>query len=298
MKKRLLSITLCLCAVMQIFTPIGAAAQGCYIINDDTVVIMDQPKTGKDVSKILNDKGYTATDDIYEYIMEELAYLEMMGIVRTEVLEDIIIESQEELDIYYVLNYWGLINTIRVIEDEINTIVEVKQDDIVNILEINKNGQLSVDGYKTDVNLTKMFNMAMPTDVSGEANYFERCPYGSESDYIVYRGSGENRNIVLGNMLKNLAYTAFEVILSAVVKPEIVPAIVAGFFYNYLRKESPDADALSMKVFYYRHTNSDSNGFISNAMRTVFYCHYYLFDQIDFKGRPVSKNIYYCKYYF
>lgn len=298
MKKKLLGIILCLCVVLQLITPIGAADKVGYVFSDDSVVIMDWPKTEKDISTILDNNGYEFTNDVYDYIMEELSCLKMMGIAQTEVLEDIIVEDQEGREIYYIFNCCGMINTVRIIKrDDISTIIEVKQDELVNILEIDKDGKLHLDGHEVSECL-ELSDTAMPMDVSGDVSYREDCPYGDPSDYTVYKGYQENKNVQLGETIKNITYIAFETILLNCLGVKLIPSIVLTYFFNSLKTESPDADALSSKIYKYIHIDADSTGFFPDARMTVVRYDYNLYDKLEFGGNMTTKTVYYCKQYF
>lgn len=254
-------------------------------------------------SDILNNKDYCLNETETSIVLDQAELLKSLGM--TGILTDInITKANDKTAIEYTVDYGGYINAIQLSEsNSIKDTILCKQNGLINIVELYKNGDVIVDGHKitctTEIEAEDN-NTISPRDVTGDVNYVTKCPYGSADDYIQVKGVREKKNLNLDTTISSLTSAAFNFIMFKLFDISTAGfTIVLNALYNILVTTYPSTRGLSCRIYEYYHKNASSSGYISSKKATIIKMNHLWYPNINFQGGVCERStLYYYKQYF
>lgn len=285
MKKRMIAAAM---SIFWITQPVFSAyAQGLSVSLEETESFAEKVRS---VSE-----NYT-TNGQEEKIIDGAEELNSYGIL-VDYLEDACIDGEKVVYTYNLPNNVESVIAMSELADGSKKI-DITEGNLHNELIITENQQLYLDGF--EVKTTE--NVIEPR--AGSSTYdVETCPYGSASDYTVYKGVETETNAEIGDYIENVTISGLALtisILAGIYVP--VAGVQASIAYGLAqalitsgRDNNPKSTNLSWKIkrYYYKTGNFAVSGTLCvQKMVGEFY------PDADYEGDVVNKTYYNCKEYY
>lgn len=224
-----------------------------------------------------------------EKIAEGASELDSYGI-SINYLESAYIDGENEVYTYNLPNNVEAVITIAELPNNSRKI-DFVEGELHNELVITENQQLYLDGF--EVKATE--NTISPK--AGSSTYdVEKCPYGSASDYTVYKGVDTETNAEIGDYIESVTITALATIISLLAGIYVPSAgVAASISYGIAtalitsgRENNPKSTNLSWKIKRYYYKTGDfavSGTLCVQKMVGQFY------PDANYKGDVVTINL-------
>ena len=191
--------------------------------------------------------------------LNEEQVLDHIGITNfAEIIETEKVQINREERTKFTVQCEDIINEIIVIENTPNKIkLKIKQDDILDVIEIRNDGKILLDGnlidteYDYSTAYISKSNEIMP--MAGASIYWrDNVNYGKESDYNHYYSTLNIKDIPLKQAISDITLSGFLTIfggyLAGLAGAAISFAASSGTtLYNYFQTRDSSTRALSVK---------------------------------------------------
>lgn len=215
--------------------------------------------------------------------LDEIGITQFATIIDTETVKVGDVDKTE-----FKVEIGDIQNRIVVLEDsDEKVVIQIKQDEICNILKIYKNGDLVLDGNKVEItrekNITSESTIPEVMPRAGATIYWkDKVSYGSSSDYSNYLKNENISDINLNKMLGDIALSALITVLGGAIGYAVGGAVGAGVggivsfatdagtkIYSYLKARDSQSTHLSCKSIIYTHKNYKS-GYIPSLFTYIY----------------------------
>jgi hypothetical protein len=201
------------------------------------------------------------------------------GLFEEEVVEDIIVylddagfdvedESIDDNgDIVIEAEFNNVVSTITIQEVSNEEIVfDVVEGELENILEVNDEGEVYIDGKEATVELLEedsTITDEVDSFIANQGSYYRSsatAPYGASAEYTTLKKT-TIINVKLNNTIKNIGIGLLTLAiglltggLSIGIQIAIgTAAVIAGNVYDYAKRNDPNSSAISAKLYVYVH---------------------------------------------
>lgn len=163
-----------------------------------------------------------ATSSLSRNINDDaVVFLDMHHIEKENLIS---VEARTDLPKAYVYQLTDSVRSIIIVEERENShFLTIKEDSLVNTLEITNDGRYILNGNVVTISGSVLLgasrqDVAMPLYAT-DTFYTDDCPYGTASDYTKFVTSDAESNISFGTAFVNITLAAFTTIIGAVVNP-------------------------------------------------------------------------------
>lgn len=259
--KRIVSVCLSFAMVFSLSTSAFAATShiqaDAITINDDTVSFMDMHHIERE--KLISVEDETGSAKTYIY--------QLTDTVRSE----IIVEEKEN-----------------------SQFLTIKEDSLVNTLEITNDGRYILNGNVvtfSDGEVLRFSNQDIVMPVYAVDTYYtETCPYGTVRDYTKFVKSNAEANISFRTAFANITLTAFTAIIGSFVNPILgLSTSFASAILTSFQDYDPHSQCASYKENQYVHKTKGS--FVTIEKSVLMY-DMELWPLANYEGTSVNRIAY------
>ena len=237
--------------------------------------------------------------------LNEEQVLDHIGITNfAEIIETEKVQINREERTKFTVQCEDIINEIIVIENTPNKIkLKIKQDDILDVIEIRNDGKILLDGnlidteYDYSTAYISKSNEIMP--MAGASIYWrDNVNYGKESDYNHYYSTLNIKDIPLKQAISDITLSGFLTIfggyLAGLAGAAISFAASSGTtLYNYFQTRDSSTRALSVKGKFYTPKNYTS-GYVPSLFTFIWKYDFTAYSQRNYGGVQTPGIAYKC----
>lgn len=229
--------------------------------------------------------------------LDEIGITQFATIIDTETVKVGDVDKTE-----FKVEIGDIQNRIVVLEDsDEKVVIHVKQDEICNILEIFKNGDLVLDGNKVEI--TREKNITLESTVpevmprAGATIYWkDSVTYGTAADYNVFKKNENVSNIALTQQIYKIALSVLVEIMGAAMsglEGELVSFALGASddIYQYFIDKDPYSKYMSCKSKVYTHKNY-SSGYIPSLFTFIYKYDSTFYSKASYAGAQKNVKVY------
>lgn len=223
---------------------------------------------------------------------DAVAFLDMHHIEKENLIS---VEARTDLPKAYVYQLTDSVRSTIIVEERENShFLTIKEDSLVNTLEITNDGRYILNGNVitfsgSDLLGASQQDVAVPLYAT-DTFYTDDCPYGTASDYTKFVTSDAESNISFGTAFVNITLAAFTTIIGAVVNPILgLGATFALAILTSFQSYDPHSMCASYKENQYVHKNK---GAFVTLEKSVLMYDMELWPQANYAGTSVSRIAY------
>lgn len=278
MKKKLLSLGLCILMLISLF-PVSAFAAG-------------SASTVEKIEQFLPD---SPSPELKSQIEKEYEYLRSSGLLEENVGRIVDIRIIDSIPAYpgaaatieYKIDYDLFKETLTFTNFSASSVSfhsESEDGNAKNDMTINSDNSIILDGQQIDTS-------APTTSISPKVSdrwYQSACPYGAPRDYTKTAGMTYIDNLPLTNAIIKMTFSAvYKLILGFAGMPVVASKVFTKVTFAAMQASAPQSQGLSCIDAKYWHKNSGSAGYISAYGAYVTYHRIQWYPWINQKGNPV-----------